>query len=233
MIRRPRLSRRAHQRPPSPNTKVRDAGRRSGWAATAMLVAGTLAVAVTGYSLSVAVSDERREVRRLEARTAELHDLNRALEAELRVRMRLPQLQSWNDGVLGLLPITAEQHVGVPRALARFAMPVARPQSAPTLALMTREVAPQPQPTLVSAPDALGAPVPRRPGSAASDASLPPGNRPAHTPPPAPRAPAAPLSGPTLASGQAPKLPSGALLPPPLPSDLLRLVELEPGAPAP
>jgi hypothetical protein len=210
---------------------MRDAGRRSVWAATAMLVAGTLAVAVTGYSLSVAVSDERREVRRLEARNAELSDLNRALEAELRVRMRLPQLQSWNDGILGLLPITAEQHVASPHVLARFAMPAAGAQTQPTLALMTREAAPQPQPRLVSAPAPSDASPPRAPRAGAEREA------PSAAPPPAVRlAPVPsrpPPPGPTLAAREVPMQAAGPVLPPPLPADLLRLVEIEPGVPAP
>lgn len=228
MIRRPRLSRRARTRLSAERPAVRDAGRRSAWAATALLVAGTLAVAVTGYSLSVAVSDQRREVRQLAARNAQLSDLNRALEAELRVRMRLPQLQSWNDGILGLLPITAEQHLASPHALARFAIPAEGAPAQPTLALMTRDAAPPPQPRLVA--DAPAAERAREARPAIGAPAPPP-------PPPAPRLaaapPVAPPPAPVLASQERPGLPSGPVVPPPLPADLLRLVEIEPGAPAP
>lgn len=109
---------------------------RRAWAATAWLVAGTIAMAVTGYSLSLQVANERQETARLSRQTRALEGELKELEAELRVRMRLPQLQLWNDRVLGLVPISASQYLKSPGPLADYgrlpeaAVERARPQYA-------------------------------------------------------------------------------------------------------
>lgn len=97
----------------------RSAGKRT-WAATAWLMAGTIAVALTSYTLSLHVAAERRAMERLAARNAALRSDLKALDAELRVRMRMPQLQRWNDSVLGLVPISATQYLGSPVQLAAY-----------------------------------------------------------------------------------------------------------------
>jgi hypothetical protein len=97
----------------------RSAGRRT-WAATAWLVAGTIAVAVTSYTLSLQVASERRDVERLARQNGALQSDLKALDAELRVRMRMPQLQRWNDSVLGLVPISATQYLARPVQLAAY-----------------------------------------------------------------------------------------------------------------
>ncbi len=98
---------------------ARDNGRRN-WVSTAWLMAGTIIVAVTSYSLSLKVAGERREVERMASRNAGLAGELKALDAELRVRMRMPQLQRWNDGVLGMVPISATQYLGNPMQLADY-----------------------------------------------------------------------------------------------------------------
>ena len=144
------------------------AARRT-WAATAWLVAGTIAVAVAGYSLSLKVADERQATERLARQNRLLAMDLKALDAELRVRMRMPQLQSWNDRVLGLVPISASQYLGSPLRLADYgrateqapgaALP-ARPQYA------VRDQGPSQQPAAqlvrVALPAAAPAPRPAR-----------------------------------------------------------------------
>lgn len=133
------------------NGATRGAGRR-GWASTAMLVAGTLAVALTSYSLSLQVSGERRETERLARKNRALEADLKALDAELRVRMRMPQLQRWNDDVLGMVPISATQYLSSPLHLANYGKPVET--ALPRVQLAVRDLAPAPQqvkPQLVSA----------------------------------------------------------------------------------
>jgi len=117
----------------APEQRQRSAGRRA-WTATALMVAGTLAVALTSYSISLKVSAERAEAERLAKQNVALEARLKALEAELRVRMRLPQLQRWNDEVLALKPITSAQYLGTSLHLAAYgeepqAMPGAVPQA--------------------------------------------------------------------------------------------------------
>jgi hypothetical protein len=116
----------------------RSAGRRT-WAATAWLVAGTIAVAVTSYTLSLQVASERRDVERLARQNAALQSDLKALDAELRVRMRMPQLQRWNDTVLGLLPIKATQYLAEPVQLAAYGEAPAAP-AAPRVQLAVRDL---------------------------------------------------------------------------------------------
>lgn len=121
------------------STPGRSAGKR-GWAATAWLVTGTLAVALTSYSLSLQVSNERRETERLQRQNLLLESDLKALEAELRVRMRMPQLQRWNDDVLGLVPISATQYLVDPLQLVRYGKPL--PGELADVQLAVRDVLP-------------------------------------------------------------------------------------------
>lgn len=126
-----------------PGAAGQSAGRR-GWASTAMLVAGTLAVALTSYSLSLKVAGERRETERLARQNKALEDDLKALDAELRVRMRMPQLQRWNDEVLGLVPISATQYLTSPLHLANYGKPLET--GLPRVQLAVRDLAPVPAP---------------------------------------------------------------------------------------
>jgi len=134
------------------------AGRR-GWASAAWLIAGTLAVALTSYSLSLKVSSERRETDRLARQNSALESELKALDAELRVRMRMPQLQQWNDDILGMVPISATQYLSNPVHLANYGKPL--PGDAPLLPsvqLAVRDVplaASSTRPMLVSAPSVV------------------------------------------------------------------------------
>ncbi len=141
------------------------AARRT-WASTAWLVAGTIVVSVTSYSLSLRVASERREVERLERGNEALASKLKAMDGELRVRMRLPQLQRWNDRVLGLVPISATQFLDSPVRLANYGKALEGETPLPRPQLAVRDLAPAApravQPQLVSAPQAIR-PEPSRP----------------------------------------------------------------------
>lgn len=117
-----------------PEARGRNSGRR-GWGSTVLMVAGSLAIAIVSYSLSIRVSGERAEVDRIMRQNVALAEDLKALDAELRVRMRLPELQRWNDDVLGLMPISAHQYLDDPLRLAAYGeeVPVAPPRHAPAL----------------------------------------------------------------------------------------------------
>ncbi|MFA7440434.1 MAG: hypothetical protein WCZ66_05630 [Sphingomonadaceae bacterium] len=125
-------------------------GSRRGWGMTIAMVAGTLAIAVVSYSLSMKVSGERAELEQIARENHALAQDLKALDSELRVRMRLPQLQRWNDEVLGLMPISATQYLRNPLHLAAYGTdPV--------------PVAPAPVTTSPSAPAIIRAIVPAEP----------------------------------------------------------------------
>ena len=155
---------------------AKSAGRRT-WAATAWLVAGTIAVAVTSYSLSLKVAAERRDVEKLARQNSALESDLKALDAELRVRMRMPQLQRWNDSVLGMVPISASQYLANPVLLANYgdAIETAAP-AAPRAQLAVRDLAPEThatsRPLLVSAEAPAAAPAMRPAPAAAGPAAV-------------------------------------------------------------
>ena len=131
----------------------RPSAARRNWASTAWLVAGTIVVAVTSYSLSLKVANERREMEKVSRQNVALESELKALDAELRVRMRMPQLQRWNDGVLGLVPISATQYLDSPVRLTNYGKPLEgelpQAQLAVRDVVRSQEVAQQPR--LVSA----------------------------------------------------------------------------------
>ncbi len=148
------------------DSSARNAGRR-GWASTIWLVAGTLAVALTSYSLSLQVSNERRETDRLAQRNRALETDLKALDAELRVRMRMPQLQRWNDDVLGLMPISASQYLASPVRLADYGKPLPGdvPVQLPSVQLAVRDV-PMTAAPLGAAPKLIATAAPSAPSGA-------------------------------------------------------------------
>jgi hypothetical protein len=184
---------------------ARSAGKRA-WASGLWLVAGTVAIAVSSYSLSLKVAAERRAAERLARSNVALQSDLKALEAELRVRMRMPQLQRWNDSVLGLVPISASQYLAEPVQLAAYGTAPEAP-ALPRVQLAVRDLAPPapaapPRATLVSAPA------------------------------PAPQQAASPEQPPARVATQ-PAAPSFARPAAEPPADLLQQVELSFGAPAP
>jgi hypothetical protein len=116
----------------APAIGTRSSARR-GWASLGLLLAGTLMVAVVSSSISLRVSAERTRAEKIARANAALAADLKGLEAELRVRMRLPQLERWNADILGLRPIEASQFLASPILLASYGSgPLAE---APALAL--------------------------------------------------------------------------------------------------
>ena len=93
----------------------------------AAMLATTIMLAVGCYSLSLRVSGERAAVDKLRRQmVADSRDI-RTLQAELRTRARMPELQRWNDETASLrmkAPVAA-QYLRDPVQLASFARPPA------------------------------------------------------------------------------------------------------------
>jgi hypothetical protein len=153
---------------------------RRTWAPSALLVAATIAICILSYGLSMQVANERRDTEKLAQQNAALSSTLRSLDAELRVRMRLPQLQLWNDNVLGLLPISATQYLDNPLRLAAYATVQAEP-ALPQAQYAVRDLAPRaseaPGPQLhrvsAEAPAASSAPKPALRLAVAEEAVVP------------------------------------------------------------
>lgn len=92
---------------------------------SAVLVAAAMASAMGCYAVSLRASSERAAIdagrERIARDTADI----RLLQAELRTRARLPELQRWNEQVLALAPPRAEQLLANPMMLASYAAPAA------------------------------------------------------------------------------------------------------------
>jgi hypothetical protein len=110
------------------------------------MLAVTMAAAIGSYTVNLRVSGERAEVERLRKRlVADARDM-RNLQAELRTRARLPEMQRWNDSVLQMSAPAATQYLQSPVQLASFG---AAPQAA----------APQPDVRYAVATPAPAAPI--------------------------------------------------------------------------
>jgi len=212
-------------------------GARRGWASAVWLIAGTLAVALTSYSLSLKVSGERRETDRIARQNNALESELKALDAELRVRMRMPQLQRWNDDILGMVPISASQYLSNPMHLANYGTPLPVDVPAlPSVQLAVRDVplsSSTVQPMLVSAPGALGAtgaPGPTGPVVRPGQAALP--IDPLLVAAPAPTRPVRPVASQAASNPAAARRAAASET---APDDLLRQVEMtfqgQPGNP--
>ncbi len=92
---------------------------------TAALVGLALSSAMAFYAVSLHVAAERSGIDKVRAQiVADTHDI-RMLQAELRTRARLPELQRWNEQVLALSPPKPGQFLGSPLVLANYARPAA------------------------------------------------------------------------------------------------------------
>ncbi|KAB7644467.1 hypothetical protein [Polymorphobacter fuscus] len=90
------------------------------YAGSAMMLLVTTAVIVGSYTVNLKVSAERAQVEKLR-RTLVADARNiRNLEAELRTRARLPEMQRWNDNVLMMSAPAAGQYLRSPVQLAGF-----------------------------------------------------------------------------------------------------------------
>ena len=93
----------------------------------ATLVGLTMVSALAFYTISLKVSAERSAVMDLQRQIIRDTREIRQLEAELRTRASLPQLQRWNDDVLALTPAKVEQYAHTPVQLAAYATQVPQP----------------------------------------------------------------------------------------------------------
>lgn len=91
--------------------------------AAPMALVATAFAASAAISMSVAAERDRLDTLRVAA-ARDGRDI-RNLQAELRTRARLPELQRWNDEVLGMAPPAAGQYLADPVQLASFARPPA------------------------------------------------------------------------------------------------------------
>ncbi len=90
------------------------------YAGSAMILLVTLAAAIGSYTVNLKVSAERAAVEGLRRQlVADARDM-RNLQAELRTRARLPEMQRWNDNVLLMTAPAAGQFLRSPLQLASF-----------------------------------------------------------------------------------------------------------------
>jgi hypothetical protein len=98
------------------------------YAGTALLLLVTIVAVLGSYTVNLKVSSERSAVDGLRRQlVADARDM-RNLEAELRTRARLPEMQRWNDNVLLMSAPVAGQFVRSPVELASYAAATARPE---------------------------------------------------------------------------------------------------------
>ena len=130
-------------------------------------IAGTTIVVAGAQVITTRAAAERRAVTKLNFELVENTSRVRELEAELRTRAGLPELQRWNDAVFQLAAPQGEQILRSPVQLASFA---ARPDAAPTVQFAVAEIgpaAPGSLPPAAGSPPAQSGPAPAQPGSAA------------------------------------------------------------------
>ncbi|OYX78068.1 MAG: hypothetical protein B7Y82_05900 [Sphingomonadales bacterium 32-65-25] len=132
-----------------------------------MWIAGTTIVVAGAQVVTTRAAAERRAVTKLNFELVENTSRVRELEAELRTRAGLPELQRWNDAVFQLAAPQGGQILRSPVQLASFA---ARPDAAPTVQFAVAEIgraAPGSLPPAAGSPPAQSGPAPAQPGSAA------------------------------------------------------------------
>jgi hypothetical protein len=130
-------------------------------------IAGTTFVVAGAQVITTRAAAERRAVTKLNFELVENTSRVRELEAELRTRAGLPELQRWNDAVFQLAAPQGEQILRSPVQLASFA---ARPDAAPTVQFAVAGIgpaAPGSLPPAAGSPPAQSGPAPAQPGSAA------------------------------------------------------------------
>ena len=90
---------------------------------SAALVGLALSSAMAFYAVSLHVAAERTGIDKVRAQIfADSNDI-RMLQAELRTRARLPELQRWNEQVLALAPPKPNQFIDSPLVLATYTRP--------------------------------------------------------------------------------------------------------------
>lgn len=139
------------------------------YAGSALMLFVTMAAAIGSYTVNLRVSGERSEVERLRKRlVADARDI-RNLQAELRTRARLPEMQRWNNSVLQMSAPVATQYLQSPVQLASFGAAPAAPAAAQP---DVRYAVATPAPTApITAPVQRAAYRPAQPPVAAPDAA--------------------------------------------------------------
>lgn len=130
-------------------------------------IAGTTIVVAGAQVITTRAAAERRAVTKLNFELVENTSRVRELEAELRTRAGLPELQRWNDAVFQLAAPQGGQILRSPVQLASFA---AQPDATPTVQFAVAEIgpaAPGSLPPAAGSPPAQSGPAPAQPGSAA------------------------------------------------------------------
>lgn len=98
------------------------------YAGSALMLLVTMAAALGCYTINLKVSSERAAVEGLRRQlVADARDM-RNLQAELRTRARLPDMQRWNDNVLLMSAPVAGQFLRSPVQLASYGAAPARPE---------------------------------------------------------------------------------------------------------
>jgi hypothetical protein len=114
------------------------------YAGTALMLFVTMVAAVGSYTVNLQVSGERAQVDKLRRQlVADARDI-RNLEAELRTRARLPEMQRWNDSVLQMSAPAATQYLRSPVQLASFGAAPAAPAAQPDVRYAVAMPAPAP-----------------------------------------------------------------------------------------
>ena len=111
-----------------------------------------LAMVLGCYTVSLKVSGERKAVDDLRVKIASDMRGIRTLQAELKTRSRMPELQRWNDEVLAMNAPAAAQFVRDPVQLASFV--ATRGPQAPIVTVASAQVAGSSAPAQVLAPSA-------------------------------------------------------------------------------
>ena len=124
------------------------------YAGSALMLVATTAVIVGSYTVNLKVSSERSEVENLKRGLVADARQIRDLQAELRTRARLPQMQRWNDEVLQMSAPVAGQYLRSPVQLAGFAVPEAV-LDAPVAPASTPAITQAVTPPMVAAPRIL------------------------------------------------------------------------------
>uniref|UniRef100_UPI0012E1FA0F hypothetical protein n=1 Tax=Sandarakinorhabdus oryzae TaxID=2675220 RepID=UPI0012E1FA0F len=99
-------------------------------------IAGTTTVVAAAQVITTRAAAERRAVTRLNIELVENTVRVRELEAELRTRAGLPELQRWNDAVFQMSAPSGGQILRSPVQLASFA---ARPEAPPQVQFAVAE----------------------------------------------------------------------------------------------
>lgn len=98
-------------------------GARMNTVSSAALIAAALVSIVGYYTVSIHASNERMAIAASRATIVrDISEIHR-LRADLRTRSRLPELQRWNEQVLGLAAPRAEQLITSPMMLAAYTAP--------------------------------------------------------------------------------------------------------------